>query len=455
MSLTATVPMGTLQYLVGAPKFDHLIFQAVGPGAPRVFVAVKQNYSIAVMSLQPPAITASVLGVAAPQGLAISYPRGRNGILYGAGDDDGKLHAFDLLTFSQLWSLDLGGGADNVAMDERSGTIWCAFGDPSVAPKGGGLAAVNANTGALLGMISLPQHPEEFHLHPTASTIIGTCPDSNNLIYVADRLNFTVVAQYRIPNCVYPKANAPDWAHVRMFISCEALTSGAPGAAAQVQSGNPTFAVIDYLTGRLVWSTPTNYVCNTISFDSSEGMIYISCGGRRGIFASTAIVIKQSVDEQGVDSYAVLGSLPLPSSSIINARTSLFVESTQTLYIGQPYSPSDNQAGAVLVYAKSRKMSTQADSKQLSFGEGIAVGVGILSALVFILGLLYFFWTKFRQPRTTLIANPLVSLSSKPLANVPSLPAGWTKHQDASGDVWYAHDSGTLYLSNTLHQHQH
>jgi hypothetical protein len=377
------VPLGPLQYLVNAPKLDHLFVQSAGPGAPRLFVSVKQNYTVAVFSLAvptAPVLTKVITGVAAPQGLAVSYPRGAHGVLFVSGDDDGSVHAFDLLTLAPLWTTTVGAGADNVKLDEAAGLVWVAF--DLVPGPGSGLQSLNMLTGAKVGFISLPEHPEEFSVDPNSNRIVGTAPDAADLIYLADRSTKKLTAQYRLPGvCVYPKANTPDWVNSRMLISCEGISSGS-GGKTQVPSGNPAFVVLDINTGSVIWSTRINYVCNSVEYDAGSGDIILSCGGRANQpYRSSILLLEQSFAADGVtDSYAVVGSVPLPSTGVVNARTAAYNPRTQVLYVGQPFDNA-NQQGAVLIFAPvaaaAGVSACVVPPAGLSAGAGVGIGIAI------------------------------------------------------------------------------
>lgn len=135
-------------------RIDHL---DVDRSRKRLFVAELGNGSVDVVDLRSQSVIHRISGLDEPQGV-VYVPQ--SDLLAVACGGDGTQRMFSATDFSSRGAVTLGSDADNLRLAPHGGNVVVGYG-------GGGLAIVDPARAVKLKDISLPAHPEAFHLSAT------------------------------------------------------------------------------------------------------------------------------------------------------------------------------------------------------------------------------------------------------------------------------------------------
>ena len=284
LTLEGKIPLGDV-----AGRIDHL---AVDLAHRRLFVAELGNNSVSVVDVGEGKVLHRIFGLKEPQG--VGYVPSADAI-YVANAGDGTMHRYRGADFEPLGILKLGDDADNIRVDSRMNQVVVGYGS-------GALAVLDAASGAKMGDIHLPGHPESFQLEPNGSRIFVNVPDAQQ-ITVVDRAAGKQVAKWGLPDA---GANFP-------------MALDATGDRLAVVYRKPALlAVFDTRNGNVVARLPTCGDADDVFFDAKRQRIYVSCGGG-------AVDV---VQQQG-DTFQELGRVP----TVSGARTSLLVPELDRLFV--------------------------------------------------------------------------------------------------------------------------
>ena len=289
-------------------RIDHFTFDAKRK---RVIGAALGNNTVEVVDTFSGRDAHSITGAAAPQGLAYVSELNK---LFVANGTDGKLRIYDGDSFKLLTTVDIGEDADNVRYDPAEKRVYVAYG----GDEEGGLAVIDAATGERLeDAAKLGAHPESFQL-ATSKPVIYANLATKAKIAVIQRTTHKVT-EWPLKN---GKANYPmalDEASHRLFVVTR--------KPAQV-------VVIDSETGATVASVPCVNDADDIYYDAGRKRIYVP--GGEGFIS----VIQQT----DADHFQALAKIP----TTIGARTGLWFEKRERLYLGVP--ASSKQGAALWVF---------------------------------------------------------------------------------------------------------
>jgi hypothetical protein len=289
--LERTIPLAGVK-----GRIDHL---AADPAHKRLFVAELGAGSVEAIDLASGRSLGRVGGLKEPQGVA--YLPALNELAVASGGD-GTVRFYQADDLSLVGSLAVGGDADNLRVDAKSGELIVGYGD-------GALGVIDPARRALLRKAPLPGHPESFQLEGPQAYV--NVPDAGAVVRL-DLASGRELARW--PNTAgrfnFPLALEPDGAGLAVIYRLPAK-----------------FAVLDRRTGQLIQSLDTCGDSDDAFFDARRGRIYVVCG--RG-----------SVDvfEKSGAAYRALARLPTRSG----ARTGIFVPALDRLYVaareeaGQP-----------------------------------------------------------------------------------------------------------------------
>jgi hypothetical protein len=178
-------------------------------------------------------------------------------------------------------------------------------------------------------------HPEAFSLQPPPGALLfGSAPlvegggADLSLLVVVDRRNNSVVASWPLATLglQQPFANLLDDESGHLFVATRGDGAGAL----------PAFAVLDTRrAGALVFSTPTNYVCDDVEFAPRLGLIFVSCGGEAAgqPAGSSLTVVRQNRHGGGAVSYELLGDVATMPPHLQLARTSFWLDEREELVL--------------------------------------------------------------------------------------------------------------------------
>ncbi len=286
-------------------RIDHLAFD---PYRKRLLVAALGSGTVEVLDLATGTRLRSLTGFHEPQGIGFARGLARVFVANGA---DGTCAVLDAVNYRLLATVPLGDDADNVRVDLGEGRVYVGYG-------AGGLAVLDARTGAKLGAIELPGHPESFQLEEEGTRIFVNVPSARR-IAVIDRELGRVVGSWPLKGIGGNFPMALDEKGHRLFVGCR----------------NPAEAVaFDTETGSILGVVTTDGDADDLFLDRRRKLLYLSSGS----------------GHLDVIDAARRGSLQLIAriATAAGARTSLLAPSEQRLYLAVPH--RGKQAAEIRVF---------------------------------------------------------------------------------------------------------
>jgi DNA-binding beta-propeller fold protein YncE len=283
LELETKIPLGAVR-----GRIDHL---AIDLARHRLFVAELGNGSLGVIDLGEGKLLRRIDGLAEPQGVAY-YPA--TDTIYLASGGDGSLRRFKGDDLALLGVTELGEDADNVRIDARAGRVVVGYGD-------GALALLDATSGAKVGEIALPGHPESFQVEASGSRVFVNVPTARQIVVVDRDTRQEVVTWKPTGQGNFPMAL--DEVHGRLLV---------------VDRNPPELLVFDTGQGDLVARLPTCSDADDVFLDTKRERVYVSCG--EGFI---------DIVRQDGDAYEQLARVPTSPG----ARTALFVPELDRLYL--------------------------------------------------------------------------------------------------------------------------
>jgi YVTN family beta-propeller protein len=228
-------------------RIDHLAYDA---GRGRLFVAELGNDSVSVIEIATRKVLRR-LSVPGPQGIA--FARAADALFVTSGAD-GSVSRFSGAELRREWRVLLGSDADNLRVDPAGARIVVGYGS-------GGLAVLDAATGATLQTVALPVHPESFQLAVAGPRAFVNLASAGE-VAVADRTTGRLIARWPLP----VRGNFPmalDEAAGRLFV---------------VSREPPALLALDAHSGKLLGRSPTCGDADDVFLDSQRARAYVSCG---------------------------------------------------------------------------------------------------------------------------------------------------------------------------------
>ncbi|MFL5296001.1 MAG: YncE family protein [Phenylobacterium sp.] len=295
--LERTIPLADVK-----GRIDHL---AVDAARRRLFIAELGAGSVEAIDLATGRSLGRVGGLKEPQGLAFLPTRNELAVATG-GDGMVRFYRADDLTLAG--SVAVGGDADNLRIDPRSGEVIVGYGD-------GALGVIDAAARALVRRAPLPGHPESFQLD--GERAIVNVPDAGAVVTV-DLESGRELARWRnhAGRFNFPMALEPDGAGVAVAYRLPAK-----------------LALLDRHSGDVRQSLATCGDSDDAFFDAARHRLYVVCGGG-------------SVDvfERAAGGYRPIARI----ATRAGARTGLFAPSLDRLYVAAR--AQGGQGAALLVF---------------------------------------------------------------------------------------------------------
>ena len=282
LSLEFKIPLGHV-----AGRIDHM---AVDLARRRLFVAELGNNSVGIVDLDRKKVVHRIGGLSEPQGIAYVPP---TDTVFVANGGDGSVRVFRGADFTPAARIELGGDADNVRFDAKTGKVLVGFGR-------GGIAMIDPETNETIGKMALGAHRESFQIEPSSGRVFVNLPEASAIAAVTPdlnaRQNWKVAESGNF-------AMTLDLARRRVVVAFRRP---------------PRLVAYDYETGRRVAQAETCGDVDDIFHDSKSLRMYVICG-------SGAI----DVLDVGSDTYARI----IQMHTVAGARTGLFVPDLETLFV--------------------------------------------------------------------------------------------------------------------------
>jgi DNA-binding beta-propeller fold protein YncE len=287
-------PVGSIALPGVEGRIDHMAFDVAQQ---HLFIAALGNNTVEVVDVKAASHITSLPGFREPQGIAVVSDAELVAIANGQGEGLQLIHADD---YRMAQAVRLGDDSDNVRYDAVAKRVYVGFG-------GGALAAVSPADAKVLGEAKLAGHPESFQLERSGSRVFVNVPTADQ-IAVVDRRAMKVVATWPVLSA---KANFPmslDEANQRVFIGCR--------RPAKV-------LVYDTTSGKETSSFDIVGDTDDLFYDAARKRLYVS--GGEGF-----IDVFQNQDANRFTRIARVATAP-------GARTSLFVQELNRLYLAVPH----------------------------------------------------------------------------------------------------------------------
>jgi DNA-binding beta-propeller fold protein YncE len=283
--LAATIPLNDV-----SGRIDHMAFD---PKRQRLIVAAPGNNSVEVIDLVASKRVQHIAGLSEPQGVGFAE---KSDVLFVANAGDGSVRMFRGVDFSSIGHIDLKDDADNIRIDPVNGNVVVGYGK-------GGLAIIDPERRTVIGIVSLPAHPEGFQIEPGTGRTFVNVPDAGQ-IAVVDLNRHQQLAAWKLPAA----GNFP------------MALDAANGVLAVVARSPSRLLLLDTKTGDVTLNLPTCSDADDVFFDTKRARIYVSCGaGQVGVF------------QRDLERYRPLGTIATASGS----RTSLFVGDADRFFVAE------------------------------------------------------------------------------------------------------------------------
>jgi YVTN family beta-propeller protein len=284
LALVTKIPLGDVK-----GRIDHF---AVDLGRKRLFLAELGNDSVGIIDLKAGKVIRTITGLSEPQGVGYSAS---TDTLYVANGGDGSVRLFEGAALSPAGSIGLGGDADNIRIDQRTGRVFVGYGD-------GALAIIDAKSRARIADISLAAHPEGLQLDAANGRVFVNVPGAGQ-VAVIDVASGKQTAEWAISE---PGANFP-----------MAFDSAANEVIAALRSPGKLI-IFDASTGAMAASLDACGDADDVLLDAKRRRLYVSCGA--GVI---------DVFEKRKAGYERAAKIP----TISGARTAFFVPELDMLFL--------------------------------------------------------------------------------------------------------------------------
>ena len=271
----ATLPTLTGSVVIGGKGgWDYV---AVDPSSHRVFVSHESR----MLVVDPAAgkVVAEIPGTPGVHGIAFAPGPNRGFITCGKSD---ALVVIDLTSFKTLGRLEkIGKKPDAVTYDPFTRRVFV------MNNGGGGLAAVDPESLAVIGTVDLGGAPETPQSDLAGRLYVNL--EDRNQVKVVDAATLKVLATWSLAPHETPTGMAIDLRRNRLFVGC--------------RSGR--LVVLDLATGGIVAALPIGAGVDACAYDPATGLAYASCKD------GTVTVIQAGSG----DDYTVAGTLRTEAGS--------------------------------------------------------------------------------------------------------------------------------------------
>jgi DNA-binding beta-propeller fold protein YncE len=291
-------------------RIDHFDADVKGK---RLFVAGLGNGSLEVVDLQGGKLARSIPGFKKPQG--VMYVRELNKLFVASGND-GMLRVFRGNTLELLEALPLAMGANRVAYDAATETLYVGYGGKDAGQDYGLIGIVETKGDKLVGDVKVSAHPAEILLEKSGTKIFAAIYPADR-VEVIDRNTREKIASWPVPNASHPGVMDLDEANHRLFIS----------------GTSQHLTILDSESGKVVADLPCVDDADGLFFDATHKRIYVTGDGFLDAFR-----------QNDADHYEAIAKIPTG----IGAGTSLLVPELDRFYVAVPH--EGKQAAEIQVF---------------------------------------------------------------------------------------------------------
>jgi len=291
-------------------KFDHLAIDIKGN---RLFIAATGNHSVEVINLKTDKVQQSIAGLGKPHGLAWVEATGS---LYVADGTLADLSVYSGTPLALSGKIKLSDDADDMVYDDANRMLYVGHGGDAANPAK--VAVVDTEHFTLVANLPVATHPEALEIDPQSRRVFANIAESNEVAVIGAKSK-DIVAHWKLTKAGDNVPLVFDADHHLLLVACRTPA---------------TLLALDAGTGKELASAASAGQADDLFYDSSLHRIYLISGAGE------------------VDSYQVgegnsLQVLPAVHT-VSGAKTALFVQSQNVLYVGVP--GTSDRAGEVRVY---------------------------------------------------------------------------------------------------------
>jgi hypothetical protein len=293
--------------------FDHF---AVDRERGRILLAAEDHATLEIFDLKSGKHLRTVSGFGAPHSILIR-PGSKTIIVT---DSDKMSHFLDADTYAPKGSITLVPGADSAGYDAAANVYYVVTGGKDVKMATCTLAAINPDTGKVLGTIEFKDnHVEAMTLEKSGNRLFINLAQTNQ-IAVVDRKAMKVLGMWPVPPAKQNAMVALDEPTHRLFVVCRD-----PGMVVVMNSD----------TGAVITTAPAPLRADEVVYDQAAHRLYVPGGeGYIGVY-----------DTSGNDKLPQIAKVP----SAYGAKTAILLPDMKEILVAA--SPGDTKNIAkVLTY---------------------------------------------------------------------------------------------------------
>jgi DNA-binding beta-propeller fold protein YncE len=230
----------------GTGGWDYLTVDAA---ARRVYIS--HSTQVDVLDADSFALVGTIPNTPGVHGIAIAPEAGRGYISAGKAD---AVIAFDLKTLQTLEQIKVGKKPDAIIYEPLTRRIYVMNGESE------NISVLNAADGKLAGTIALGGGPE-FAVSDGKGNLYVNLEEQNETLHI-DVNTLQVKDRWPLAPCATPTSLAMDAENHRLFVGCR----------------SKHFAVLNAVTGKVVFTAPIGERVDAGAFDNKTRLVYLSTG---------------------------------------------------------------------------------------------------------------------------------------------------------------------------------
>lgn len=273
---------------------DHL---TIDSKRERLFVANTSNGTVDVVDLKTRALIKQIDHQGKARG--VFYSSDVDQIFVGAGDG-GRCNTIDAAKLEPIQSVAMGGDADNVRYNPKTGRIYVAHDDRE-------LCVIEPRSSSVSKRIAIPPEVGAFQLESKKPRMYVN--SKSGYVIVIDTDKDEPIDRFSVAPAGVNAALAIDDEGRRLFVGCR---------------NKPALVVLNADSGQMIASLPIPGGVDDVSFDAKRGLILASCG-------EGAIAVIRKIDSDRYESAATI-------KTVKGAKTSVYHAGSATLYLAVPRS---------------------------------------------------------------------------------------------------------------------